>query len=147
MYLTDSGLVISGREAILVAIVAISIVLLGAFIRITYNKIGKANKYDDYPGSSKFEDIYQENILDTSRFSDIADRYLESVLDTERQDKVIFEEIISNVIFRYDEKTKFLTIGERFDTKSEIQPIKIKLNNGIDDLREFVDRLEDYVNE
>ena len=81
---------------------------------------------------------YQENKLDTSRFSDIADRYLENELDTERQEKVIFEEIISNVVFGYDEKTKFLTIGERFDTKSEVQPIKIKLD-GIDDLREFVD--------
>jgi hypothetical protein len=129
MYFTDDGFVISARE--ITAILAI-IVIVPILLKILYRKICNmiGNKYsEDYPGSTKFADIYQE-----------------SDLDTERQKKVIFEEIISNVIFRYDEKTKMLTIGERSDI-SNTQPIKVKLSNGIEGLREFVDRLEEYVNE
>jgi hypothetical protein len=153
MYFTDEGFVISAREitAILVIIVMVSILL-----KILYGKICNTivSKYsEDYPGSTKFADMHEENRSGISTFSDISDVYREnrsdikeSDLDIERQEKVIFEEIISNVIFRYDEKTKMLTIGERSDI-SNAQPIKMKLNSGIEDLREFVDRLEEYVNE
>lgn len=121
-----------------------SLTVLGVLIRIISNAISKASKSEDYPGSTKFGDARQENKLDT-RFSDISDVYKENDIDTERQDKVIFEEIISNVTFRYDEKTKILTIGEKYDTSNE-QPIKVKLNS-LADLGEFVDRLEEYVDE
>lgn len=149
MYFTDGGFVISAREIIVILAITIIVPIV---ITILYRKI--INKYsgsEDYPGSINPENMHVGNKSYINRFSDIADVYREnnfekSDLDTERQKKVIFEEIISNVIFRYDEKTKMLTIGERSDL-SNIQPIKVKLNSGIEDLRDFVDRLEEYVNE
>lgn len=155
MYFTDDGFVISARDItiILAIIIMIPIVLKILYRKIRNMVVSKYSGSEDYPGSTKFADIHQENRSDTNTFSDISDVYREnrsdikeSNLDTERQEKVIFEEIISNVIFRYDEKTKMLTIGERSDI-SNAQPIKVKLSSGIEDLRAFVDRLEEYVDE
>lgn len=145
MYLTNDGFVVSGREIILIIFaMSVIIAIFISFGRIIRYIISKRNdKYDDYPGSSKFEDIYQDVKLDTDK-SDISDTYDESDLNRKWQEKVIFEETISNVPFRYDERTKVLTIGERFESSTE--PINVKLNS-LNDLREFVDRLENYVNE
>ncbi len=54
--------------------------------------------------------------------------------------KMEFTEKISGVPFTYDEKTRMLTIGK--DTK-----VTVKLENGIEDFRDYVDRLEEYVQE
>lgn len=141
MYFTNDGFVISGYEIFLIifGISAVTIIFR-LFDRISrYN-----NSSEDYPGSKKFQDFadaYQASKLNEEMFSDT---HIEDNLDTERRERVIFEEMISNVPFRYDEKTKILTIGERYDSSAE--PIKVKLSS-LDDLREFVDRLEDYVNE
>lgn len=146
MYFTNDGFVISGYEIFLlifgISAIAIIFRLFGHISRYIMSKW--TNKYDDYPGSKKFsdfEDAYQESRLNAKIFSDV---HREDDLDIERRERVIFEEMISNVNFRYDEKTKILTIGERYESSTE--PIKVKLNS-LDDLREFVDRLEEYVNE
>ena len=146
MYFTNDGFVISGYEVFLIIFgIAAIITVFILFGRISsYIMPNWTNKSDDYPGSKKFADFadaYQESRLNENMFSDV---HREDDLDAERRERVIFEEIISNVIFRYDEKTKMLTIGEDYESSTE--PIKVKLNS-IVDLREFVDRLEEYVNE
>jgi hypothetical protein len=146
MYFTNDGFVISGYEIFLIifGISAITIIFR-LFDRISRCITSKwTNSSEDYPGSKKFQDFadaYQASKLNEDMFSDTR---REDNLDTERRERVIFEEMISNVPFRYDEKTKILTIGERYDSSAE--PIKVKLSS-LDDLREFVDRLEEYVNE
>ncbi len=134
MYFTNDGFVISGYEIFLIIFgIAAIITVFRLFDRISRYISKLTCKSDDYPGSKKFvdfADVYRE-----SRLND---------LGAERRERVIFEEIISNVRFRYDEKTKMLTIGESYELSTE--PIKVKLNS-LDDLREFVDRLEEYVNE
>ena len=132
---------------IIFAISAIIIIfkLFGRIVRLMTSEWD--GRSDDYPGSKKFADfadMYRESNLDTKKFSDISDVDKENSLDSERRERVIFEEIISNIPFRYDEKTKILTIGERYN--SSVEPVKVKLSS-LDDLREFVDRLEEYVNE
>lgn len=126
MYFTDDGLVISAREIteIIVAIVIVAMMSNMVYRKISSIATNRSSKSEDYPYHSRFEDRHME---------------------IERQEKVIFEEVISNVTFRYDEHTKMLTIGERSDV-SDAQQIKVKLSS-LDDLREFVDRLEEYVNE
>lgn len=147
MYFTNDGFVISGIEIFWIIIAIPTIVaMLQLFGRVSrYIAARWTSKSEDYPGSIKFQDIHEEYKSDVNRFSDVADAYDENDLDKKRRERVIFEEIISNAIFRYDEKTKMLTIGDR-SASSDAQPIKMKLS-GIDDLRDFVDRLEDYVNE
>jgi hypothetical protein len=142
MYLTNDGLVISGLEIILI-IFALLIIIT---IFISFGRINRyitskwINKSDDYPGSTNFEDVHK-NKLDTCKPSDITDMYNDNGLNSV-QEKVIFEEIISDVSFRYDEKTRVLTIEEMNESTD---PIEVKLNS-LDELREFVNRLEDYVN-
>jgi hypothetical protein len=144
-YFTNDGFVISGYEIFLIIFGIIAIVIIfRLFDRISRYISKWTCKSDDYPGPKKFADsadIYQESRLNENMFSDV---YREDDLYTERRERVIFEEIISDVRFRYDEKTKLLTIGESYESSTE--PIKVKLNS-LDDLREFVDRLEEYVNE
>jgi hypothetical protein len=173
MYFTSDGFVISGYELFWIIFGIITIVaILKLLGRIVGRIVSRWNsKSEDYPGSTKsgnyhsqkkfrdFADFYLESDLDTKRSldsldtsdtldisdtSDTLDVHGENDLDTERRERVIFEEMISNVPFRYDEKTKILTIGEGHN--SSVEPIKVKLSS-LDDLREFVDRLEDYVNE
>jgi len=140
MYFTDHSFSISGREIlVLLVIISISLFILQIFGRKIRDITRKYSEPDDYPGSTKLPDVYEENNFGKDRISDIADAHY-----IERREKVIFEENISGVPFRYDEKTRMLTIGKRFD--SNTSPIEVKLNS-LDDLREFVDRLEDYVNE
>lgn len=149
MYFTDNGFVISGQEIIIIAVTILAIFVLLNLVSMRINNIArKINMSDDYPGSTKFQD--KGNKSDTKPLSDIADTYiadvhLENEFDTKRREKVIFEENISNVSFRYDEKTKILAIREGYDS-SDAPTIKVKLDS-LDDLRTFVDRLEEYVNE
>lgn len=152
MYFTDGDFVISAREitTILVAIVIVPIVLKILYRKIRNVVVNRNDKFEDYPGSIKFTDIYEENKPNANKFSDIADVYIEKdfekdYLDTGREEKVIFEENISGVSFGYNEKTRVLTIGEKCESKNVV-PIEVKLSK-FDDLRDFVDRLEDYVNE
>ncbi len=129
MYFKINDLVISDLN-ILEAIFAayVGIFMLKILISTTSNINKRTNKSDDYPGSIKLED--EENLL-----------------YTERREKVIFEETISNVVFRYDEKTRILTIENRNKlTDANVPPISMQLDS-IVDLREFVDRLEEYVDE
>lgn len=127
MHLTGDIITISSYD-ILIAIFVLIIgpTILKVFYRKTVDIADVYNGHDDYPGSEKSPDIYEEDDL-----------------DTERREKVIFEETISGVIFRYDEKTRVLEIGEG---QTSIPPIKMKLNR-FSDFREFVDRLEEYINE
>lgn len=131
MYFTDNGFVISGRDILIIAVaISTGLLVLQVIGKKIRNITSRENKFEDYPGSTKI--------------SDISDVYRENNLDIERRKDVIFEEKISGIPFRYDEKTRVLTIGERFD--SNTHPIEVKLNS-FDDLKEFVERLEDYVNE
>lgn len=140
MYLTGDDFSISVTD-ILIILVVISIgpSMLQMFGRKIRDITRRDSGPDDYPGSTKLPDVYKENNFDKDRISDIADAYY-----IERREKVIFEENISGVPFRYDEKTKVLTIGEMFDPNTP--PISAKLNS-LDDLRKFVDRLEKYIDE
>ncbi len=147
MYFTGNDFVISGHE-IFLTIIAIFLVVsaIRLFIMAVNNiVVRRAKSSDDYPGSTKYEDI--SNREDNPReFSDIADIiYERAYLDDERREKVIFEENICGVPFRYDEKTRVLTIGEKCVSKDTF-PVEIKLNS-FNDLKEFVYRLEDYVKE
>ena len=149
MYFTNDNFVISGLDIFWIIFGIITIIaILKLLDRIVGRIVSRwTSKSEDYPGSAKssdLSDMHQENNRDTKMFSDIADVYYKSDLEKERRKRVIFEEMISNVPFRYDEKTKMLTIGEGHN--SSVEPIKVKLS-GLKDLREFVDRLEDYVDE
>lgn len=131
MYLTDDTITVSSYD-ILIAIFVLTVgpIILKALSRKVADIADVYNKSDDYPGPAKSPDIFEE---DDGGYD----------LDTERREKVIFEEKISNVIFRYDEKTRVLTIGEE---QTSMPPIKMKLNS-FSDFREFVDRLEEYIDE
>ncbi len=142
MQLTDDGFVISGVE-ILYIVLAIYLLI---FMTKLFDKVddylraklpSDAFKPDDYPGSTNY-----------SGGSYGSDTYIDNDLDEERRDKVIFEEIISGVIFRYDEESRVLSIAHRKGlTNTDEKPIEMVLENGIEDFREFVDRLEQYVDE
>jgi hypothetical protein len=140
MYFTDDGFVISGREifTIIVAItISITVIQMLRWILHSYQQ-----KIDDYPDSMESRENYKEGVLDKQLGinSDID-------LDKERRNKVIFEEKISGVIFRYDEETRVLTIGNRRGlTNTDIPPVEVRLES-FNEFREFVDRLEEYVNE
>jgi len=145
MYLDENGFIISGNEIIEI-IFLLSIIYM--IFQLFYRNIADIGKIfdritehdDDYPGSTKFSKIKK----DEKRIRSIEDIYLKSS-DSEREEKMIFEENISGVPFRYDEKTRVLTIGERYNRDGP-NPIEVNLDS-FDDFREFVDRLEEYINE
>lgn len=62
-----------------------------------------------------------------------------------RRNNMIFEEKISGVTFRYDEEERILQIIDSRGNMSR-DPINIELD-GIGELIDFVDRLEEYVDE
>jgi hypothetical protein len=154
MQFTDNGFVISGHEILyIVAVISLAIFVINLFrmtVRIRNRDVD--NRVDDYLGSKIPSDAYKSGDYPIStRYSDSSngsDAYINNELDVERRDKVIFEEMISGVIFRYDEKTRILSIRKRkgFSNTDE-EPIEMELDNGIEDFRELVDRLEEYVNE
>ncbi len=129
MYFKINDLVISDLDILeTIFTVYVGIFMLKILTSTIRNVNTRTNKSDDYPGSIKLED--EENLL-----------------YTERREKVIFEETISNAVFRYDEKTRILTIENRNKlTDANVPPISMQLDS-IVDLREFVDRLEEYVDE
>lgn len=139
MYLDESGFIISGWEIIeIIFIISIGYTILKFFGGKILNITVRFDEHDDYPGSTKLsEDRKNEKNYRTI----IEDAYLYS----EMQEKMIFEENISGVPFRYDEKTRVLTIGQRFNNDGP-HPIDVNLDS-FDDFREFVDRLEEYINE
>jgi len=152
MELTDNGFVISGHEILYIVIIIylafFTIKLIRMIVRIYRNR-DIDNRVDDYLGSKIPSDMYKSDDYPMSaRHSDISDAYINNELDVERRDKVIFEEMISGVIFRYDEKTRILSISKRKGlSNTDDEPIEMKLDNGIEDFRKLVDRLEEYVNE
>ena len=144
MYLDENGFIISGNEIIsIIFLLSMIYMIFQLFIR-NIGDIGKIfdifTEHDDYPGSTKFS----KNKKDEKGNRSIEDVYLESS-DLEREEKMIFEENISGVPFRYDEKTRVLTIGERYNRDGP-NPIEVNLDS-FDDFREFVDRLEEYIDE
>lgn len=154
MELTDNEFIISGREILyIVVIISLAIVTISFFrmsMRI-YRKRDIDNRVDDYLGSKIPSDMYKpDDYPGSTRYSDSSngsDAYIENESDVERRDKVIFEELISGVIFRYDEKTRILSMRNRRDLPNTDVHIEMTLSNGIEDLRDFVDRLEEYVSE
>jgi len=152
MELTDSGFVISGHEILYIVItIYLAFFMVKLFrmsVRIYRNRY-MDNRVDDYLGSKIPSDMYKSDDYPMSaRYSDIPDAYINNELDVERRDKVIFEEMISGVIFRYDEKTRILSISKRKGlSNTDDEPIEMKLDNGIEDFRKLIDRLEEYVDE
>lgn len=151
MELTDSGFIISGNEILYIVIVISLAFFTMNLYRVSmriYRRRDIDNRVDDYLGSRIPYDAYKHRDYPIStRHIDI-DAYIDRELDIERRDKVIFEELISDVIFRYDENTRILSMRDRRDlSNTDVKPIEMKLDNGIVDLREFVDRLEEYVDE
>jgi len=154
MELTDNGFVISGYEILNIVLLLYLLLFMTKLFKMASKILDRHNedKVDDYLGSKMPSDAFKPDdypghtsYSDSSYGSDV---HIDNDLDVERRDKVIFEEMISGVIFRYDENTRVLSIGNRRDlSNTDVKPIEMRLDNGIEDFREFVDRLEQYVDE
>lgn len=154
MQLTDNGFVISGYEILYIILSIYLLIFMIKLFKMTLKIRGRYNedKVDNYLGSKMPSDAFKSNdhhgSTSYSDGSHGSDTYIDNDLDVERRDKVIFEEIISGVKFRYDEESRILSITKmRGLTNTDVKPIEMVLENGIEDFREFVDRLEQYVDE
>ncbi len=147
MNLDENGFTILGNEIIEIIFLLSMIYMLSQLIFRNIGDIGKifdmfTQNNDDYPGSNK----YSKDKKDEKYNGGIEDIYLESSnIDSERKEKMIFEENISGVPFRYDERTRVLTIGKGLGVDGPA-PIEVNLDS-FDDFRKYVDRLEEYIDE
>lgn len=118
MYSLDENFVISGYE--IVSLVFVFII----FYIMTFRR----PKKEINPDLNKLDLILNKKLV------------REPIVKKEEAIKMEFTEEINGEKFSYNEKTKILKIG----TSPQIE---IELENGIEEFKEFIERLEEYVDE
>jgi len=137
MQFTEDGFSISTDEIMLTFMLLVSIYFFSKIIwRLIQSKYNSSTKNDGIFKFGQTKPIIPVEDDQDDDEEEENDEYYES----EEEKKMKFEEDINGIPFKYDEKTKILTIG--FGSRS----VTVQLDD-FNQFREFVDRLEEYIQE